>query len=302
MLISSLRFREVGQCSSRDCIGFQMHKDGLIHRAKWLLDGLAVPAFGLRPRPFAPGYQTAKRRTIVSAIESGMFRHGQDLPPGYGVAMDERVVEYPWVFSRLNDVGRMLDAGSTFNHDFLLQRPPLKGADLTIMTLAPESRCYWYDGYSYIFGDLRETFFADATFDTIASISTIEHVGLDNALLYTGDPVDAESDQNGFVAAVREFKRILKSHGTCLISVPFGKRDNLGWYQVFDQAMVEQVVDAFAPRAHRIDYFGYSADGWSRGTAPGLANANVYDVHSGKGWGSDLAASSRAIACLHLTA
>lgn len=279
-----------------------MHKDGLIHQVKWLLDGLAEPAFRMRPRPFAPGYQTAKRRLIVSAIESGVFRHGEDLPPGYGVAMDERVVEYPWVFSRLNDVGKMLDAGSTFNYDFLLRRPPLKGADLTIMTLAPESRCHWYEGYSYVFGDLRKTLFADAMFDTVASISTIEHIGLDNAMFYTGDPVDAESDRNGFIAAVREFKRILKPQGTCLISVPFGKRDNLGWYQVFDQAMIEQIVGAFAPRSVRIDYFGYAADGWSRGTAEALANATVHDVHSGKGWASDRAASSRAIACLELTA
>lgn len=279
-----------------------MHKDRFINRGKWLLDRLALPAFKLRPRPFAPGYQTAKRRLIVSAIESGMLRHDRDIPPRYGVAMDERVIEYPWVFARLRDVGRMLDAGSTFNHDYLLQRPPLKGADLTIMTLAPESRCYWYEGYSYVFGDLRKTLFADETFDTVASISTIEHIGLDNAMLYTGDPVDIESDQNGFVAAVREFKRILKPHGTCLISVPFGKRDNLGWYQVFDRSMIEQIVSAFAPRAHSIDYFGYAADGWSCGTAEALAGATIFDVHSGKGWGSDLAASSRAIACLQLTA
>jgi len=292
----------LGSVSSRNCIGFRMHKDGLIHQAKWLLDGLAVPAFRLRPRPFAPGYQTVKRRLIVSAIENGLLRSDQDLPSGYGVAMDERVVEYPWVFSRLNDVGRMLDAGSTFNHDFLLHMPPLKGADLTIMTLAPESRCYWYEGFSYVFGDLRKTLFADATFNTVASISTIEHIGLDNAMLYTGDPVDAESNQSGFLAAVGEFRRILRPHGTCLISVPFGKRANLGWYQVFDKAMIEQVVGAFAPRSLRIDYFGYSAVGWSRGTADALANATVYDIHSGKGWGSDLAASSRAIACLELTA
>ena len=161
--------------------------------------------------------------------------------------MDERVVEYPWLFARMTMVGKMLDAGSTFNHDFLLERPPLRGADLTIMTLAPEKRCYWYRGYSYVFGDLRHTVFSDHTFDTIASISTIEHIGLNNTMLYTEDPDDAESDETGFVPAVQEFRRILKPGGTCFISFPFGKRDNLGWYQVFDLAMVEQVVEAFRP-------------------------------------------------------
>jgi SAM-dependent methyltransferase len=279
-----------------------MHRDGLIHQAKWFLDGLAAPAFKLWPRPFAPGYQTIRRRLIVSTIESGIFRNDADLPAGYGVALDERVVEYPWFFSRVTNIGRMLDAGSTFNYDFLLQNGPLKGTDLTIMTLAPESRCYWYGCYSYVFGDLRKTFFADATFDTIASISTIEHIGLDNAMLYTGDPADVESDENGYIEAVREFRRVLKPNGTCLISVPFGKRDNLGWYQVFDRAMIERVVAAFQPQSHRIDYFGYTIDGWSRGTAEALAHSTVYDKHSGRGWSSDLAASSRAVACLQLNA
>jgi SAM-dependent methyltransferase len=279
-----------------------MRTDRLIHGIKRLLDGAAVPVFKMRPRPFSPGYQTVKRQTIKSAIDSGMLRNGQNLPAGYGIAIDERVVEYPWLFARLANVGKMLDAGSTFNHDFLLQRPPLRGVDLTIMTLAPEKRCYWYNGYSYVFGDLRNTMFADHTFDTIASISTIEHIGLDNAMLYTEDPDDAETDEGGFVPAVKEFKRILKPGGTCFISFPFGKRDNLGWYQVFDLEMVEKVLEVFGPSSYEIDYFGYSSDGWFRASADALTNATVYDVHTGKGWNADRAASSRALACLQLTA
>jgi hypothetical protein len=280
-----------------------MHTNGLTDRLKWALDAAAVPAYRVLGRPFSPGYHTAKLRTIKSAIDLGVARDGQDLPAGYGIAMDERVVEYPWLFARLKpDVGKMLDAGSTFNHDYLLERPPLKGADLTIMTLAPEKRCYWYQGFSYVFGDLRQTMFADRTFDTIASISTIEHVGLDNTMLYTGNPADAEKDEGGFAPAVKEFKRIVKPGGSCFISFPFGKRANLGWYQVFDRAMVDKVVEIFSPQSHQVDYFGYSRDGWQRSTPEALKDATVYDVHTGQGWGKDRAASSRAIACLQLTA
>lgn len=279
-----------------------MRTDELVYRLKWGLDTAAIPFFKLRRRPFVPGYVAARQRLIASAIDRNILCEMQDLPPAYGVAMDERVVEYPWLFGRLKNVGKMLDAGSTFNHHFLLERAPLKGADLTIMTLAPEKRCYWYDGYSYVFGDLRKTVFADHTFDTIASISTIEHIGLDNTMLYSNKAADAEQQQDGFVLAVKEFRRIIKPGGNCFISFPFGRRDNLGWYQVFDLDMVDQVIQAFSPSSHRVDYFGYTRRGWSRGSAGALANATGYDVYSGKGWGDDLAAASRAIACLQLTA
>ncbi|MBR0798237.1 methyltransferase domain-containing protein [Bradyrhizobium jicamae] len=279
-----------------------MSASDLIHELKWAADGLAAPLFKLRPRPFGPGYQTVKRGIITSAIDAGLLQGGKELPLGYGIAMDERVVEYPWVYSRLSKVGKMLDAGSTFNHDYLLQRAPLRGADLTIMTLAPERRCYWRDGYSYVFGDLRKTMFDDQVFDTIASISTIEHIGLDNQMLYTGDPRNAEADRDGFVPAVKEFRRILRPGGVCLISVPYGKRDNLGWYQVFDRAMIERIIEVFGPTLSHVDYFGYTRNGWSRQSAEALADATIHDVHSGKGRGDDLAASSRAVACLQLTA
>jgi len=280
-----------------------MHKNGLTDLVKRAVDAAAFPAYRIIKRPFGPGYHTAKVRTIKLAVSRGLTRDGQDFPPGFGIAMDERVVEYPWFFGSItSDVGRMLDAGSTFNHDYLLDLAPLKGADLTIMTLAPEKRCYWYRGYSYVFGDLRQTMFADASFDTVVSISTIEHIGLDNTMLYTGNPADAENDEGGFAPAVKEFKRILKPGGSCFISFPFGKRANLGWYQVFDGAMVDEVIRIFSPSSHHVDYFGYTAEGWHRAPRDALKDATVFDVHTGQGWGEDRAASSRAVACLRLTA
>jgi hypothetical protein len=76
----------------------------------------------------------------------------------------------------------------------------------------------------------------------------------------------------------------------------------LGWYQTFDESMVEAVVENFKPRAHTIEYFGYSPQGWQRAELEHVEKAESFDVHSGRGRGHDGAASARAIACLRLIA
>jgi hypothetical protein len=66
--------------------------------------------------------------------------------------------------------------------------------------------------------------------------------------------------------------------------------------------MIERIIEAFSPASRQVDYFGYTRNGWSRQSADALASATIHDVHSGKGRGDDLAAASRAVACLQLTA
>src|SRR5256885_4953446 len=99
----------------------------------------------------------------------------------------------------------------------IFNRAPVRDAELCICTLAPEKRCYWRQGISYVYDDLRSPMFRSENFDTIVSISTIEHIGLDNTLLYTADRTKKEDDDSGFRAAVREFRRIIRPGGICLI-------------------------------------------------------------------------------------
>ena len=219
-----------------------MHTRAIAFKIKSFVDAAVLPLYWLHGRPpWSVGYHTAKKRAIEAAIDRQAVRQGVNLPAGFGIAINERVVEYPWIFGHLIETGkarpRVLDAGSILNHDCILNRAPSKGSDLTIMTLAPEKYCRWYDGFSYVYGDLRETFFDDQTLDTVICISTIEHIGLDNTLLYTSDQQHAERDGAGFLAAAREFRRILRPGGICYVSFRFGARQNLGWYQVFDESM-----------------------------------------------------------------
>ena len=276
----------------------------MLFEIKQGLDRIAYPIYRARgSRPWGPGYFTAKRKAICAGIDQAVMADGKQLQPGYGCRIDERVVEYPWVYAQLPArPGLVLDAGSALNYDFLLERAPICDASLSIMTLAPEKRCYWRRAISYQFGDLRDTWFSDGSFDAIISVSTIEHIGLDNTMLYTGDVSKNESDNMGFVPAVAEFKRILRQGGLCLITVPFGRPGVHGWYQVFDQQLVDTVVDTFDPSAHQVDYFGYIDDGWQRVEAAAIEQAEFFDVHEGKPFAPDYAAGARGVACIRLIA
>lgn len=276
----------------------------MIFELKELLDVLFYPfyvVFGCKP--WSLGYYTAKKHAICVGISSRAFSGNRSLPQRYGYRLDERVVEYPWFYSQLpENPGRLLDAGSALNHAFLLERTPLARAQLTIMTLAPEKRCFWKKGISYIFGDLRDTQLATGSFDVVASVSTIEHIGLDNTLHYTSDLLKKESSPLGFVPAVKEFKRLLRPGGLCLITVPYGRRGVHGWYQVFDSALLEHVISSFSPTEHSVEYFAYMPDGWQRCKADDIVDAQFYDVHTGASYGTDFAAGARGVACIRMVA
>jgi hypothetical protein len=274
----------------------------MLHPLKRQLDRVFYPLYVARGRrPWTLGYSTAKRWGIESAIDAGVLAPGSPLPRGYGFRLDERVIEYPWVYARLpGNPGQMLDAGATLNYDFLVKRPPVSAARLSICTLAPEQQCHWRRGISYIFDDLRCSSFRSEIFDTLVSISTIEHIGLDNTLLYTRDPGKRECDRDGFRAAVREFRRVLRPGGVCFITVPYGKASMRGWFQVFDRTMIETVLDDFQPAQQELAYFGYSPQGWQAEDRDRLAEATFFDIHQEKQFASDYAAAARGVACMRL--
>jgi Methyltransferase domain len=251
-------------------------------------------------KPWARGYIEYKNSEIARVLREGGFAADR-LPSGYGFRLDERIVEYPWFFSRLlAGPGRLLDAGSTLNSRTLLDHPKLQDKQLQICTLAPEDECFWERGISYLFDDLRKLPYRDGWFDQIVCLSTLEHVGMDNTLLYTGDAGKKEAQLRDYLLAVAELKRVLKPGGTLYASVPFGRAANHGWFQIFDQAKIEELTRAFAPDASVIEYFRYHPEGWRNSSAADAATATHFDFHHAKGYDADFAASARAVCCLTL--
>ena len=253
-------------------------------------------------KPWAFGYGVHKRLEITRAITNDAFAEAA-LPPGHGRRLDERVVEYPWFFSRLpKGAGALLDAGSVLNHSFLLDHPRMQAKRLFISTLAPESESFNARAVSYVYEDLRQSCFRDGYFDWIVSLSTVEHIGLDNAMLYSGDAAHREENPGSYLDAIREFRRMLRPGGTLFLSVPFGRHRNHGWFQVFDASMVDTLVAAFGPTRSIETIYQYFPDGWRASDRLAARDATFFDIHERRVPDPDGAAGSRAVVCLELRA
>lgn len=224
---------------------------------------------------------------------------GNNVPKGFGHKLDERLVEYPWLFSRLPETpGELLDAGSVLNHGFILSHPALKSKKITIMTLAPEGHSFWNVGINYVYGDLRQTYFRGDYFDFIVCVSTLEHIGLDNQRFHSSEINEAASGSH--LAVVQEFRRMLKPGGRCYITVPFGKRLRAQWHQVFDGAMVDEMVAAFAPALLTEMYFRHLPDvGWQTSSRSASADAVYFDFEVDQPW-KGCPAAAEAVLCLEM--
>jgi hypothetical protein len=265
-----------------------------------IVDNMLARVYMLRGmKPFQFGYTSYKRLQIAKYIQENKFANQNW--NNYGFRLDERIIEYPWLFSRLSQQPEIvLDAGSILNFDYLLKLSPLPKKKVFISTLAPEIRSYTRKGISYVFEDLRYSCFRDNFFDNIICVSTIEHIGLDNTLLYTSDPTKKELVPDSYLVAIAEYHRMLKSSGKLYLTLPFGKHEVCGWYQVFDFPMVEHVINVFSPRQYDICFFKYYSDGWKPAAQEDCVNSTTFDYHKTKQYTDDYLAFARSVCCIEL--
>ena len=272
------------------------------------LERVKILAYFLGGRiPGSNGYRSYReeyiRRVLADPERLAEFRSGRSLPKGYGNRLDERVIEYPWAYARLSSAAtQLLDAGAALNHKLLLEQPKLAKKTLVIYTLAPSKyeRLFSLANVSYLFGDLRNTILADNVFEEAVCISTVEHIGMDNTLFYTRNEHYLELRVDDYIQAVKELRRLLAPNGRLLITVPFGRAQNLGWLQQFDRAKIERLVNAFGGALRDQAYYKYNADGWQIADSDACANCEYHDMHANKRFAPDYAAAARAVACLEL--
>ncbi len=226
------------------------------------------------------------------------FAGGLPLPEGYGVAMDERVIEWPWALAQ-RPSGRLLDAGSALNHAKVLPFFAPLLSELQIFTLEPEEHAFWKARISYVYGDLRDMPYRDGWFDHVISVSTLEHVGMNNELY--GSNVAASADAGRELRrAVGEIMRVLRPGGTFGCTVPYGVAENFGTHRTFDRPAVEELVDATGADDVAITVYRYDGlDGWQVSTLEDAADVR-YREFSRDPNPADMAAAARAVACVRV--
>jgi len=261
------------------------------------------------------GYVAYKDSYIERVIGDEDFLRGLDagreIPEDFGMRLDERVIEYPWVLAKLSRYGsrcRFLDAGSTLNHQMILEHALARRHKWTLLTLAPERNCFWDEGVSYVFDDLRSMPFRDRLFDAVFCISVIEHVGMDN-FSYTADGSYREDEPDAYLSAVTEMKRTLSPGGWLYLTVPFGCYEDHGWLQQFNAPMLSKLIAHFAPQQVRKVFFRYDDRGWKLSTEDQCSNSR-YIGKFFRGWDSkqsqpgsaDVASAvaASAVACIEL--
>jgi hypothetical protein len=208
--------------------------------------------------------------------------------PGFGANDTERAVEIPWVLSRYRGERVVVDVGSANAEARYLEAvaslriPALIGLDL-VPAKALRGRA--------VVSDVRRPPLRRGSVDLIFAISVIEHVGRDNTIYVSRDkgPQDTEGD----FASTRALGELLRPGGRLLVTVPFGRFQDHGWFIQYDRPRLDALVQRSGLRLQELEFFEYAGSAW-RGPVDAAALAN-------RGY-QEQATAAGAIACFSLFA
>lgn len=214
----------------------------------------SVGVYKRRMHSWAPGYLEYRNRVCEDLFVS-------DTPQEpFGATLDERVVELPWVLKSISAGDKILDAGSALNHEFILSK--MEDMDVTIATLYPEPYRR-ARGESYVYEDLRSLSFKNDIFDSIACISTIEHVGFDCSIYMHDSGLKARDVvTGGRNEVISELYRVLKPGGNLLVSGPCGRAYDAETFRNLGIADIDELITAFCPSDVKLKFYLSGEKGW----------------------------------------
>jgi SAM-dependent methyltransferase len=199
------------------------------------------------------------------ALGLGARSRGERLRWLQAPAADERVVEIPWVLSRLRTNGRVLDVGYAFAEASYLAALIRAGIELVGVDLAERD----VEGVETVQADVRSLPFPDRSFDQILLVSTLEHVGADNSVY----GIEGERDDGAREAALRELVRVLSRDGSLLVTVPLGEPGDHGWFRQDDERGWTSLFARAGCFVEELETYELGPDGWR--AAPSFDPAGV---------------------------
>jgi SAM-dependent methyltransferase len=158
--------------------------------------------------------------------------------------------------------------------------PELHGVDLSDRPV---------NGVQMSQADVRHMPYADAFFDLVLCVSTLEHIGYDN----TSYGVSLPREQGGDDAALLEIRRVLNEDGHVLITVPFGRLQDYGWFHQYDLGAWEDLLRRTGLEAVEQAFYGYTAAGWARVDDPAALSSAGFREHGAPASTGVLCASLR---------
>jgi hypothetical protein len=115
--------------------------------------------------------------------------------------------------------------------------------------------------------------------------------------IYGAETPRAADPQEEAAKGLRELLRIVKPDGRVHISVPFGRREDLGWLRQLDRAEVDDLLTCAGAPRHDESVFLLTPEGWRRATPAEAADA-TYNL--GPARAPDGAVAARAVLCATL--
>lgn len=173
------------------------------------------------------------------------------------------------------------------------------------MTLHHEGHAEVSDDVRYEFSDLRQLPYRDGWFSSVVCMSTLEHVGMDNRMY--GDSAGASTDPAVEMGrALQELRRVTRTGGVLLVSVPFGKRQDRGWLRILDADELQVIGQSPDWRVDRSQILRATQEGWRECPIADAASAGYNEPRAGKHAGPQTAppwvSAAEAVALVELTA
>jgi SAM-dependent methyltransferase len=161
-----------------------------------------------------------KEKLYRSLSSAGIKAFQKIFPDQFGkepLKPTDRYVEYPFVVSSLpKPPAKVLDVGCAGSYlPLLLAGFGFQVHGIDVREYAITNRIKFTD-FKFSKEDIRKSAFSDNSFDAVISVSTIEHIGLSGRY-------GMDEDMEGDCKALQEMKRVTKTGGVIVITVPFGK-------------------------------------------------------------------------------